>query len=279
MKINEENINQIVEKYQNGISGCKLSKEYSCSTDTIYEILKKNNIKIRSNKENSRKYNCNHNYFENIDTEDKAYWLGFIYADGYITSKRTSDSQKFGITLSIQDRKHLEKLNQCLNSNYPIREYTQIAGYKPGNKYCRLLITSQKLVNDLKRHGVIENKTNILEPPNITEELVPHFIRGYMDGDGCITSYLNNGYLRYCVKLLGTEKMLDYFNDFLKKNFQYKIPKYYKRKKDQQVMSLEIASNIRSKNFLDLIYKNATIYLDRKYDKYLKLCEFMNSRT
>lgn len=44
-------------------------------------------------------------------------------------------------------------------------------------------------------------------------------------------------------------------------------------------MSLEIASNIRSKNFLDLIYKNATIYLDRKYDKYLKLCEFMNSRT
>lgn len=100
-----------------------------------------------------------------------------------------------------------------------------------------------------------------------------------MDGDGCITSYLNNGYLRYCVKLLGTEKMLDYFNDFLKKNFQYKIPKYYKRKKDQQVMSLEIASNIRSKNFLDLIYKNATIYLDRKYDKYLKLCEFMNSRT
>lgn len=73
MKINEENINQIVEKYQNGISGCKLSKEYNCSTDTIYEILKKNNIKIRSNKENSRKYNCNHNYFENIDTEDKAY--------------------------------------------------------------------------------------------------------------------------------------------------------------------------------------------------------------
>ena len=270
---------EIIEMYsKQNISGIQISKKVNLSIYTIYKILKNNNIHIRNDKEKNLIYKVNENYFEKIDSEHKAYWLGFIYADGYITSKQKYGSQNFGITLSSKDRLHLMKLNIDLQSTYPINDYCYNTSYKENTSYSRLLICNQKIVNDLIIHGCFEHKTNILQAPKIDEELIPHFIRGYLDGDGCITNYINNGYIRYKVLFLGTKNILDFINDFLEKKLNFRIQKYYKRKSNQTVESLELSSNIRSKNFLDLIYKNASIYLDRKYNRYLELCELMNSR-
>lgn len=274
-KLNDKEIKEIVEKYNNGISGIELSKIYCCSSTLIYKVLKNNNVSVRSNKENSRKYTLNNNIFNEIDTIEKAYWLGFMYADGYVS---INNNQKiFGISLSKKDKLHLIKFNNFLDSNYPINTYNG-TGYSNGNEYCRLNITSDTVVKDLIKHGCVEHKTDTLKAPCIDENFVPHFIRGYLDGDGCITHYLMQGYDRYSVKILGTTNILNFINDFLEKNCNFRIKKYFKRKPGQKVSSIEIQGNIRSKIFLDLIYKNSTIYLDRKNNKYLELCDFMFSR-
>ena len=166
-----------------------LKRKYHCH---IYEQFKKYNLPIRNDKEKNKKYICNNSYFENIDTQEKAYWLGFIYADGYIG--KNNNNGRFGISLSTEDIDHLYKFKESIESSHPINKYRVSSGYKIGAEYCRIIICEEKLVNDLIKQGCVYNKTNILSPPNIDKKLRRHFIRGYMDGDGSIIIHKN----KYC---------------------------------------------------------------------------------
>lgn len=266
---------KIIEAYKKGNSSIQIQKEFKISPTTVCRILKRYDFKARSNEENSRRYFLNENYFKTINTEHKAYWLGFIYADGFISIK--NNQYNFGISLSKVDIFHLEKLKKDLEATYPINIYQQTQGYS-NNEYCRLLITSQLIVESLIKHGVFENKTNILNPPTISKKLIPHFIRGYLDGDGCITSCLDkDGYRKWAVKILGTDSVLTFIKDFIEENNVTDINKFYKRKEEQTVSCLELGGNEQCRNFLDLIYNNASVYLDRKFVKYIDLCNFNNN--
>lgn len=266
-KFSEEQILQMYQEYNDGVSSVQLAKKHHSNASTILSLFKNRNLIARSNKQNSRKYTINENYFENINTPEKAYWLGFIYADGYITSKRKTNSQNFGVSLAIKDKTHLNKLNECLNSNYPIKEYNQTSGYNLNTKYCRLFITSQKLVDDLKKQGVVENKTTILKEPKISKELIPHFIRGYVDGDGCI-SISNN---EFKIKIIGTCAILDFIKQSINE-LGININNFYKRQEDQDVLSIDFGGNLQVLKFLNYIYKDSSVHLDRKFDRYKQLC-------
>lgn len=261
--------------YNEGNSTVEIGIMFNKTASSIAGYLTRSNIKLRSNKYNSRKYAFNESYFESIDTEHKAYWLGFMYADGYITNKN-----KIGISLSINDIEHLEKFNNSILSNYPINQYEIKQGYKPGNMYCRVLMTSDKMYNDLINQGCVENKTNVIKAPNIPKEMITHFLRGYIDGDGCITTKRKslNHSLEYKVCILGTEELLTYIKNFIEDNNVAHINKFHKRKPTHIVSSIELTGNKQVKHFLDLIYKDATVYLDRKHDKYIDLKSYCDSR-
>lgn len=102
-------------------------------------------------------------FFEVIDTEEKAYWLGFIYADGCVS--KTSNQDRFEIKLKRTDLDHVEKLKKSLQSEHKI--CFGVTDNEFGKcEYCSLNIVNQKLVDDLVSKGVFYNKSNILEPPN-----------------------------------------------------------------------------------------------------------------
>lgn len=231
---------------------------------------------MRTTKETSRRYFCNEDYFENIDMLDKAYWQGMFFADGFIC---LNGNQKcIGMTLSSVDKGHLEKLNSCLDSSYPIHSY------EPGDtdfntgEYSRLLMTSDKMFDDLARHGVVLNKTLVIQPPDIAKELRHKFILGYFDGDGCLTSYMKGGYLTYAVKIVGTEALLLWINDFIKETCGFEVKTLYKRRKTDEVYSLELHGLKRASAFLNALYKDDSVCLDRKYDKYKEMLEYIHSR-
>lgn len=270
--------NKIIQDYKNGMSGCKLAEKYEMKTHQVYYILKKNGVQSRSNKENSKKYKHDEDFFEVINTEAKAYWLGFIYADGYISIAKTGQ-KVFGISLSITDKEHLEQFKKDIKATNPINEYNS-TGYGNGNTYCRIAITSEKTVNDLIDKGVVEHKSNVLTFP--TEEQVPkhlmhHFIRGYFDGDGCITSYKVQGYDRYKTSFVGTYDFLQSINEIINEKYNILIPKLHKRKAEHEIYSLEYSSCKRSKILYEYMYNEATIYLNRKYKKYSRLMKKNNS--
>lgn len=266
----------------------KMYVEDKVGCTTISRVIHKNectiasyiakNIGCRTRSEAARKYSCNSDFFETIDTEEKAYWLGFMYADGYVSSAGVYNHGTVGISLNLCDYEHLEKFKKSMNATYPIKTYKSKNSYNSSCEYCRLLIHNQKLYNDAIKQGIVEHKTNILTQPKITNEnLVKDFIRGYFDGDGCVSK--NTKRNTYAIKILGTEDILNYIKEFIHKNNIAQIKRYYKRKNSQTVSSLEFAGNNQTKRFLDIIYNKSTIYLDRKYKRYIELCNLLNSRT
>lgn len=145
-------------------------------------------------------------YFKYIDSEEKAYWLGFLYADGCITT----DKKYIILELSSEDLEHIKRFKDDIQAHQKIRIY------KRNNiEYARLCIGCKEMVLDLIKVGCIPHKTfNIVFPEAniIPKNLIRHFIRGVFDGDGCISitnrKKKNKIYNIYTLSFLGTEKSI-----------------------------------------------------------------------
>ena len=184
-KCSEELQNKIIIAYQNNISLRQIEKNFNVNRRTVSKFLEEKNIKtIKGN--HYRKYFHDFDFFEKIDNEEKAYWLGFMFADGYIVNYDNYYGEDvLGLSVSLKDQKILEKFKKSIKATNPIKCYQK---KDFGEPMVRLQMSSQKTVDDLISHGCVKQKSLILEPPKkIPKELIPHFIRGLFDGDGCIT--------------------------------------------------------------------------------------------
>lgn len=261
-----KNLNEIIILYNNGCSIRQISNILHINRKTISKVLKNNNIEIRMQNITSKKYFCNENYFEEINNQDKAYWLGFIMADGFIESKRKYGNQKLGITLSSYDENHLILFNKCLDSNYPIKRYIG-SGYKKDGEYSKILITSQKLVDDIKKWNIIENKTKICNFPfQIPKNFYIDFIRGYLDGDGSI--YFDKTTKQYRICFVGTKNIIESINLILNKSNKLTNVK-------PNLYEVKYGGNKNVYKILNKLYENKNIKLERKYNLYLELKKYI----
>jgi len=246
-------VQKIVELYKNGIDGVKISKLFNCSVHPIYTLLKANNVEI----ERIPKYCSDKNYFKVIDTEDKAYLLGFIMADGCIYKNTLI------INISKKDREINEFFKFYLKSNAPIKDFlpNKREG-KTDNEISRLEINSKKLISDLKNLGVGERKTFKTIFPEIPQELYNHFIRGYFDGDGCVSIDKTN---TSSFSLAGTHDLLKIIQEILENNCKLSKVKLHTKGK---IGFLQYGGNIQVPRIGEWLYKEATIFLKRKKDKF-----------
>jgi len=166
----------------------------------------------------------------------------------------------------------LYQFKNDLNSDSLIKKYKTTGGYKIGIEYSKLLITDYKMRDDLIKHGVVLNKTNIITAPNLQKNLIKHFIRGYFDGDGSI--YKNGKISNYNICICGTDELLKFIhNYFFINNLIKKNLKLEKRKPQHIVSSIRYGGNNQVLNIMNHLYKDATRYLIRKYNIYQNLCE------
>ena len=197
--------------------------------------------------------------FEKIDTEEKAYWLGFLYADGSVGSKE----DKIELGLAEKDLKHIEKFKTFMNINNKI-------SYREKTKSYRMSFRSAQCKQDLINKGCVPKKSLILNFPNenqVPKYLIRHFIRGYFDGDGWFT----NTEKCFQVGIIGTENFINGFLDSIE-NIDKKNKIFDVHREDGAKRYVFGAYN-DVLNFLNWIYKDATIYLDRKYECYKDFIE------
>lgn len=205
-----------------------------------------------------KKHKINEDFFKNIDTEEKAYWLGFISADGCIY-KMSKNAFRFQINLKLEDKYILESFLNSIDSDYNI-DVKKISN----SDVCQLKIENKNFTDNLIKHGITERKSLNVKMPIIDEKLYRHFIRGYFDGDGCISfsKRKNKNSYRYKVCIVGG---YDMFNSIIEKtgiNFSiYKI-------NHSKALSLETTKKENIINFYNYIYNDCSIFLKRKKDKY-----------
>jgi intein/homing endonuclease len=206
-----------------------------------------------------KKYAINENFFSFIDSFEKAYILGFLFADGSNDISRN----RVRLTLNKIDLEILKKIKKLIQPKKPL--------YK--NKDCyEFCISSSKISKDLYALGCVNNKTHILKFPLINESLISHFIRGYFDGDGCVSigrrKDNNNSYHR--INIAGTLDMLINIQKILVKELNFNFTKIQKNK---NTFILEYSGRLNCKKFEKYIYKDATLFLTRKFNIFQKkLC-------
>jgi intein/homing endonuclease len=264
---NSDEINYLKENYKS-MTNNEIAIQLDRSKNAVDMKIKRLGLK-------KSKYIYNHNYFEIIDNEEKAYWLGFIFADGCVTWNKENNSCELSIKIQANDFTHLKKFNKSINGNIDIGFENRICNLngKPYNA-CQIRLYSKKIVFDLIKHGVIPNKSLIVEFPKFKSCLMPHFIRGFFDGDGCIAKNNHcNGksYVRAdftCGSLQFIECLRLYLNENNIKSYIYKkLDKPYR---------LMIGGMNNCDRFFHYMYDDANIFLDRKYKKKINLYNALN---
>lgn len=252
----------------------ELAEYFGVAQSTIHKIWKENNL---SGKPAKRIYPLKESYFEEIDTDEKAYYLGLLASDGCVSEVGTNKGQNIiKIQLAYEDKAILESFAKELNTKKPIRTVVN----KKNRKYCSIELSSNKMFNDLCKYGIKPRKTYSLTfpVPNLPEKFYYAYLRGYFDGDGTISktidfNKLSNVNIEYC----------GFFNNMngIKEHLETKGIESHlyidKRSKnaEQPFCKLRFSNKKDQINFIKYIYNNnkSKIFLKRKYDlcqKFLK---------
>lgn len=263
--------NSIVETYRTfDLTYKEIAKKYNIRPNTVRYILKDNGIKLDTFTEamrKSRKYTINENYFDQIDTEEKAYFLGFLYADGYNSEERGC----IKLSLKYTDKYILEKFNKLIESNRPLQliksktsKYSNGKQYTQKDQYC-LNISNRHISKKLAELGCTQGKTfNIIFPEWLEKDLQKHFIRGYFDGDGSV--WRNKNQTNF--EIIGTENFISSIRSILMSELKFSMTKLHKRKgkgDDYNIVWFRSGGNKKALKLKEFLYKDSSIYLDRKY--------------
>lgn len=255
--ITKEQKEKIVNYYQSRpMKQEDVAKLFKISLPSVVKILQEYRIKPY-NKVQIFSPDLDEYYFNTIDTEIKAYFLGLIITDGCV--HYTKGKQPL-VALSLQecDKYILERFKKEIHSNKVVTS--------DGRGSANINILSRTMVESLKKYGVVERKSlHTVFPKNIPIELYPHLLRGILDGDGSVSFYARRGRkchvkaIRFCQ---GNEQFLKDIVDHL---FNYcGIDKINTYKEKDSLWSIAYRKDDSMIKIIQYLYKNATIYLTRK---------------
>lgn len=253
------------------------------STVKIAKILGYNNHKLIAKVLNRyniprtgvgrRKYNLNENYFDVINTPNKAYILGFLYADGC----NCMSKQTIALSLQEDDKQILIDIKNEIHSERPLEfidnSNKHTFGYTYKNSW-RLCMFSKHMSEVLNKIGMTPRKSLTLTFPDINASLYSHFIRGVFDGDGCIHN--SKGKSSHKISITSTHQFCRKLQEIFNK---LGANSYIREASNHNGITavFEMWKVIDVKIFLDYIYKDASLYMQRKYNRYVEFCKLYAS--
>lgn len=250
------------EKNNQHISLTTLSKKYHCKRETISKYIKLLGFEV-INKTTGK--HINEKVFDIIDTEEKAYWFGFLCADGCITKNNYVE-----LGIHWNDYDHMQKYRKFL-------ELDSDESIKRNKNVARIRIHNNHMAEQLINKGCVHNKSHFLKFPDISVfkkyELVYDFIRGYCDGDGCLRFYQNNKGVWVCdLTITSTKEFLEGVQKFLNINGGY-MRNCSTSKMQTDAWNLAYRC-MPARQVARLLYENSKIYMERKYNIYKQFCHF-----
>lgn len=252
---------EICERYLNGETPRFLSKEYHVTNSRICEIVREMGFTTRTRSSSKKIYSIDEHYFDKIDSQEKAYMIGLLLADGSRSSKG------YTVSLSLQEADYdtLLKINNYLNNERPIA-FVELSKKNPrhSNQYV-LYMCGEHICKSLERFGITPRKDfTVCFPKDISEEFYPHVIRGLLDGDGFI------GKTECRCGITGNKDLVTFLSDHISTtlNIHCSVLTPHKGK---DTRDFRISGRKQVKTFLDYIYKDATLFINRKYLTYKTL--------
>lgn len=265
--------------YKN-MSGEKL--KFTCRCGNRSEIRLHNFMRSNSCKEcgwertGSKVSNVkrNKNFFETINTEEKAYWLGFILADGCVEKKLRGNKYCYRLSIEIKedDSKHLEKFANIFGTTIRKRRRKKVGKYLGYVVSCYFTLYTKKIINDLINKGIVPRKTykdcsSVLD--NVCEEFIPDFIRGYFDGDGTVCIRKKDGIKNFSSASFSIssyrKEILEKIKKIMVKELMIRNANILERRiGNSSIFSLNWGGRIQLSLIYNYLYKKSTVFLNRK---------------
>lgn len=200
-----------------------------------------------------RRYHFDQHVFDEIDTEHKAYWLGFLYADGY------AEKKGLRIGLHRKDLEQLYKFRKFMKSDHKIY-------FRPNR--CDIGIWSELLSKKMWKIGIVPRRRKFY----LTKQAIPlnlrrHFIRGYIDGDGCLAKDER-------IIILGQYDILSWIMDIFHNKLDINKTKFRKRRGTYEI---SFGGREQAWRIIGYLYIDATIFMERKFNK-IRNWKFPNRR-
>lgn len=249
----------------------EIAKILNRNMSSVSSVVKRFNLNPKKARENT----IIDDFFDEINTDEKAYLLGFFIADGYISNQSGRKNKRFGINQSIDDLEVVEAFKIHLNIPTKIQYVNNQNGVKSRKIQCRVRWTSSHMETTMRdKYHIVSNKT-LDTDFSFPIELIPEiyqgaFVRGFIDGDGYMG---NNGQENnFSVSIVGTSlNFITTIGDIVSKNTGMSYKVYKSQGKTCSYYSLrwscykdKLNKIIKLRNFL---YSNASIFLSRKKEK------------
>jgi hypothetical protein len=260
--------------YNNGKQQWEVGLALNCKQTTISSILRRNGVPTRVGKKIIYT-DVNINFFKEINCEESAYFLGLLYADGCVQTDNTTYS--VSLQLKSSDQYIIEKFRNIMSPSSIIKTSC-------GGKYSHFRVYQKEICDQLIFHGCIPRKSLVLQfPTTVPSELIRHFLRGYSDGDGTIyknrqkqKTPTSKQHINTIWKFVSTKQFCNTASKILQEQVGITCSQSLSKPKTNQITTvLAVGGNLQVRKVLDWLYQDATIYLPRKYDRYM---EFVNGQ-
>lgn len=255
----EEDKKQIIRDYESGnFIIPKLAEIWGSSIGRVSRLLKNNSVAL-TRAPYKRKYTLNENYFDEIDSEEKAYFLGWLFTDG----SNFTPYHAVSLTLQERDKEILDRFSKWVETDAPY--YFGKAKKESHQNSLRMQMTSKKMSDRLVELGMVKNKTfKIIWPEWLNENFYKAFLRGSFEGDGSFSSK------RVCI--VGTEAFCNKIKEIVDSRFGFSTRVSLPRKdQPNNIRRFSFTGLNNIKRFLTWIYEDAKFYLSRKYNIYLSI--------
>lgn len=264
----------------------KIAEEHGTTRHYITKWLKEKDIKIRFNNSDLRR-----DFFKIIDTEEKAYWLGYVWCDGNINVRKVKNGldKCFSLDICERDHKHLYKFKEAIQAENKVEKLKAVERSLTSDKWrYRIRVKMSDFVDVLlEQYKMIPYRTNIDRiKEHMPRYLIRHFIRGVLDADGSVmlvpSSNSTTFHQSAHISLSLTYDMADYIADYFhSEGFTRNKPTIgtvYEGVGSLDIYSIRIGGNIQTPRILDHLYADTKVYMDRKYDKYIEIKNYIKER-
>jgi hypothetical protein len=238
----------LINDYHAGDSSVVLAQRYDVASATVRRWLQVWGVTLRTQSESNKRYQWDERFFLDIRTQEQAYWLGFLAADGCV-----GDDGRITIGLQIRDLAQLEKFRATLGGEQSIWA---------SDDGCSVTFCSRLMANDLAGHGIVPRKSLTARAAHLSEDLARHYWRGVIDGDGCLSPLYRK------LTLVGSEGLLTGFRQFCLTLGPEDLGQVRSR---ESIFQFAIHGK-KARRVIGVLYGDATVYLDRKRIQALSMC-------
>lgn len=249
-----------LKKHAHDMTATDIAKELNRTQSSVSHYARRHNISLKNSAEKRSQIHRQHIFKENFfaeNTPEVNYWAGALLADGCV-NERSKNSHTIELYISQKDLSWLKKFKESLGASHPI--------INKAHDHVGLTFFSNKMFEDLRRFGVVLRKTYNPALPKVNDNMMSHFLRGLLDGDGCISKNKQTGVVE--INLTNNECICNWVKNKVNKILNISGHLYSDSRSD-----ITWSWRIHCKKDLEIfgkwLYQKAEVFMERKYQRYI----------